>query len=45
MDRTLGWYVTDPDGTVVDAGEVTIVEVDLLDEIREYLTDQQPEGA
>ena len=35
----LGWQVLDPDGNVVESGEVTVVEVDVLEEIRDYIGD------
>ena len=42
---SLGWQVLDPDGNVVESGEVTIVEAHDLDEIAEFLAATHPEGA
>lgn len=37
MSHTLGWQVTDPDGNVVDSGEVTVVVAEVAEEIAAYL--------
>lgn len=45
---TVGWQVTDPHGNVVQAGEVTVVEADILEEIATFIaasaTTTHPEG-
>jgi len=35
----LGWQITDPEGNVVDSGEVTVVEIDVLEEITQRLAE------
>lgn len=39
--RTIGWQVTDPDGNVVDSGEVTVVVCEVADEIEAFLASKE----
>lgn len=39
MDVPVGWKVLDADGNVVQQGEVTVIEIDMVDEITQRMAE------